>query len=132
MNITLFDPNVSSTMNGFLILANIINLIYNIPQIVKTIKTKSTKDFSEWFLALRICGNIIWIGYALSIDSFMLLLNSIVTVVSTIIISIYKIKEIKSNKSNDEFKEMWKRIKSNRQLNVNAKNDKYYHLDEIN
>lgn len=94
MNFTLLDNNVSTEMNVFLIIANIINLVYNIPQIVKTIKTKSTKDFSEWFLGLRIVGNLIWMAYAIEINSFMLLLNSLVTVISSLIISIYKIKEL--------------------------------------
>ena len=63
MQLTLLDSNVYITMNIFLSIANIINLIYNVPQVVKTYKTKSTKDFSAWFIFLRILGNIIWIIY---------------------------------------------------------------------
>ncbi len=51
MHLTLLDKNVSDTMNVFLVIANIINLVYNVPQIVKTCRTKSTKDFSGWFLS---------------------------------------------------------------------------------
>lgn len=99
MYFSLFDPTVSTTMNVFLVIANIINLVYNIPQIVKTIRTKSTNDFSEWFLGLRIIGNLIWVAYAININSFLLLLNSIVTVVSSIIIGFYKAKELYQHKN---------------------------------
>ena len=36
--------------NLLLIIANIVNLIYNIPQMVRTYKTKSANDFDVWFL----------------------------------------------------------------------------------
>ena len=58
MHFTILDPNVSTTMNGFLIIANIINLLYNVPQIVTTYKRKSTKDFSGWFLFLRFISSL--------------------------------------------------------------------------
>ena len=86
MKFSLIDHNVSKTMNVFLVIANLINLIYNIPQIVKTWKTKSTKDFSGWFLSLRFLGNIIWIGYAIEVDSLLMLINNIVTVIASGII----------------------------------------------
>ena len=94
MHLTIMDNNVSTTMNVFLIIANIINLIYNIPQIVKTYKTKSTKDFSTWFLSLRIVGNIIWVAYAIEVESLLMLINNIVTVLSSIFIGYYKVIEL--------------------------------------
>ena len=94
MNFDFLDKNVSLTTNVFLIVANIINLWYNIPQVIKTYKCKSTRDFSSWFLFLRVIGNTIWIGYAIEIDSFQMLLNNIVTVLASSFICYYKIKEI--------------------------------------
>lgn len=94
MEFSIMDKNVDLTMNIFLIIANIINLIYNIPQMVKTYKSKSTKDFSTWFLLLRILGNIIWVAYALLIGSLLMLINNIVTVISSIFISYYKFNEL--------------------------------------
>lgn len=106
MKFVFLDKNVSITMNVFLIIANIINIWYNIPQVIKTYKCKSTRDFSSWFLFLRIIGNTIWIGYAIEIDSFQMLLNNIVTVLASIFICYYKIKEIindyKNKKKNNE------------------------------
>jgi hypothetical protein len=56
MKFELLDPNVPLGMNVMLVIANVINLIYNIPQMVKTYQTKSTRDFSGWFLSLRVIG----------------------------------------------------------------------------
>lgn len=100
MKFNMMDNNVSLTMNIFLIIANVINLVYNLPQIIKTYKTKSTGDFSEWFLLLRFVGNIIWIPYAIEINSLLLLINTIVTVMSSFFIGYYKIKEILNKRKN--------------------------------
>ena len=94
MHLTILDPQVSDTMNGFLILANVINLIYNIPQMLRTYQTKSTKDFSTWFIFLRIIGNSIWIVYSINIDSLQMLINNCVTVFASIFISYYKVNEL--------------------------------------
>ena len=94
MKLTIIDPHVSDTMNGFLIVANIINLIYNVPQMVRTYQTKSTKDFSTWFIFLRIIGNAIWIVYAIDIDSLQMLINNCVTVFASLFISYYKCCEL--------------------------------------
>jgi len=94
MQFKILDPNVNLTMNIFLVIGNIINIIQNIPQIIKTYKTKSTKDFSGWFLLLRIIGNIIWTAYAISINSMLMIINNMVTILSSSFIGYYKIKEI--------------------------------------
>jgi MtN3 and saliva related transmembrane protein len=92
-------------MNIFLVIANIINLFYNIPQMVTTYKRKSTKDFSTTFLVLRIVGNLIWIGYAIEVNSLLMLINNVVTVLSSVFISYYKALEIIEDykKKNDGF-----------------------------
>lgn len=104
MKFSLIDHNVSKTMNVFLVIANVINLVYNIPQIVKTCRSRSTTDFSGWFLSLRFLGNIIWIGYAIEVDSLLMLINNIVTVIASGIIggfminnmyTVYKIRKYK-------------------------------------
>jgi uncharacterized protein with PQ loop repeat len=94
MHLTLLDKNVSDTMNVFLVIANIINFIYNVPQIVKTCKTKSTKDFSGWFLSLRVLGNIIWVAYAIEVESLLMLINNIVTVIASAIIGSFMLNDM--------------------------------------
>ncbi len=109
MQFKILDPNVNLTMNIFLVIGNIINIIQNVPQVIKTYKTKSTKDFSGWFLLLRIIGNIIWTAYAISINSMLMIINNMVTIFSSSFISYYKIKEImkeRKEKNLLEYKEI--------------------------
>ncbi len=106
MKFDIIDHNVSTSTNIFMIIANIINLFYNIPQMYKTYKCKSTKDFSVTFIILRIVANIIWIDYAVEIDSMLMLLNNAVTVIATIFIGYYKALEV------------WNEYKNNREDSV--------------
>jgi uncharacterized protein with PQ loop repeat len=94
MHIKILDPNVNLPMNIFLVIGNIINLIQNLPQVIKTYKVKSTKDFSGWFLLLRIISNIIWTAYAIQISSLLMIINNLITIFSTMFISYYKVKEL--------------------------------------
>ena len=94
MKFEIMNENLSTTMNIFVIIANIINIVYNIPQMVTTYKRKTTKDLSSWFLFLRIIGNSIWMGYAIEVDSMMMLINNIITVFSSIFIAYYKVLEL--------------------------------------
>ena len=94
MKITILDPNVGTVMNAFLVIGNVINIVQNIPQVVKTYNTKSTRDFSALFLILRIIGNLIWIAYAVNINSLLLVINNSVTVAATAYLGYYKIREM--------------------------------------
>jgi uncharacterized protein with PQ loop repeat len=97
MQFKILDPNVSLSMNISLVIANIINLLYNIPQVWTTYKRKSTRDFSSWFLFLRIIGNVIWVAYAIEVASLLMLINNIVTVAASVFIAYYKVNEIISD-----------------------------------
>ena len=90
MQFSLMDPRVDATMNAFLVIANVLNLVYNLPQVIQTYRTKSTDDINHWFIGLRIVGNCIWMAYSVYIDSFFLLLNNVVTVVSSLFIGYCK------------------------------------------
>jgi len=94
MDFSIFDDKVSTTMNVFLVIANIINFVYNIPQCVKTYKTKSTKDFSSTFLFLRAIGTVIWLAYSIEIKAFLFIVANIVSLISSIFISYYKVREL--------------------------------------
>jgi MtN3 and saliva related transmembrane protein len=94
MKFEIMNDNLSLTMNIFVIIANVINVVYNIPQMVTTYKRKSTKDLSSWFLFLRIIGNSIWMGYAIEVDSMMMLINNVITVFASIFIAYYKVLEL--------------------------------------
>jgi len=94
MKFELMDPNVPLSMNIMLIVANVINLVYNIPQMVQTYRTKSTRDFSGWFLSLRVIGNMIWVVYAIYIANLLMLINNTVTVAASIFVGYYKCVEL--------------------------------------
>ncbi len=94
MHFEILDPNVSKTMNAFIIIGNIITLCQNIPQVIKTYKVKSTKDFSSIFLLMRVSACIIWGAYSIEIESLMMLINNLITLSATGFISYYKIKEL--------------------------------------
>ena len=106
MRLDLIDSNVSLTMNIFIVIANVLNLFYNIPQMWTTYKRKSTGDISATFLLLRFVTNNIWVAYAIEIDSLLFLINNIVTVLSSAFVGYYKIKEIISDKEKKIYEEM--------------------------
>jgi uncharacterized protein with PQ loop repeat len=98
MKLDILDNNVSTTMNVFIVIANVLNLFYNIPQMWTTYKRKSTGDISASFLLLRFVTNNIWVAYAIEIDSFLFLINNVVTVLSSAFVGYYKIKEMYTKK----------------------------------
>ena len=99
MDFTILDDSVSYTMNIFLILANIINLVYNIPQMVKTYKIKSTRDFSSTFLFMRVIGNTIWLAYSIELNTFLFFISNVISVGSSAFISSMAVEAEESIKS---------------------------------
>jgi MtN3 and saliva related transmembrane protein len=106
MDFSVFDDKVSTTMNVFLVIGNIINFVYNIPQVVKTYKTKSTKDFSQTFLFMRVIGNCIWLAYSIELQQFLFMLANIVSLFSSIFISYYKVIELYEGSKLIEYNKM--------------------------
>ncbi len=51
----------------------------NVPQLVKSWKSKSTHDLSMWWLAILAIGVILWIGYGYYINEFPIVLANIIT-----------------------------------------------------
>jgi uncharacterized protein with PQ loop repeat len=94
MHINILDKNVSLPMNVFIIIGNVITLVQNVPQVIKTYQVKSTRDFSAIFLSLRIIACLIWGAYSIEISSLLMLINNLITLLSTIFLGYYKVKEI--------------------------------------
>jgi MtN3 and saliva related transmembrane protein len=59
------------------ILAPIVNCVYQIPQLVKVIKTKSVDDISLYTLCLLILTNILWLLHGYFIADTALLVASV-------------------------------------------------------
>lgn len=102
MKFDIIDPNVGTPTNVLIIIANIINICYNIPQMVKTYKLRSTGDISGWFLILRIIGNSIWIDYAIEINSTLMLINTLTTILSSLFIGYFKFVEMKTKNQEED------------------------------
>ena len=77
--------------NNILIVCNIINVIYHVPQIIKTHKTKSVKDFDPYYLFLGNLHSLCWVMYSISDNNYLMLFNSCITVFSISFVSYYKI-----------------------------------------
>jgi MtN3 and saliva related transmembrane protein len=49
--------------------AGILVVLSLLPQVIKSWKTKSTKDISLWRYLLYVTGLVLWIGYAIIINN---------------------------------------------------------------
>jgi MtN3 and saliva related transmembrane protein len=96
---TIIDDNLPNWVNALIIIANIINFIYNIPQIYRTFKRKSTRDISGIFLLLRLIGNTLMLIYTIYISDIQLCIANSVTVLSSIFLCFYKIHDILEDRS---------------------------------
>ena len=94
MGVEIIDSDLPIWINVLIIIANIINLIYNIPQIYRTYKRKSTRDISGIFLAFRIVGNSLVLVYTIYKSDVQLSIANAVTVSSSLFMCYYKIKEM--------------------------------------
>ena len=82
--------NMTTYADMLLIIANILNIIYNIPQMVHTYRTKSVDDFDAWFLGLRLLYNVLWVLYGIDVNSMLVVGNSIMTIIASVFIGYYK------------------------------------------
>ena len=83
------------------LLGNGLNLMYNIPFVYQVYKNKNTKNISTCFLLLRTFGSISWISYGILEKDIWIQLSYSVTLLSSLIVSFYKIKD-KFKKNNHE------------------------------
>lgn len=51
-----------------------------LPQIIKSLKTKSVKDISLWMLIILIIGSFLWMIYGILINSLPIIIMDIVAV----------------------------------------------------
>ena len=77
--------------NNILVVCNVINVIYHLPQIIKTYKTKSVKDFDSYYLFLGNLHSFCWVLYSIEDNNALMIFNSCVTMFSISFVSYYKI-----------------------------------------
>ncbi len=83
--------NTNTYKSGILIACNVINVIYHVPQIIKTYRTKSVKDFDSWYLFLGNLHSFCWVLYSIEDNNGLMMFNSCVTMFSISFVSYYKI-----------------------------------------
>jgi uncharacterized protein with PQ loop repeat len=77
----------------FLILINIgnvLSVVYNIPQMWHTWKTKRAGDISSYFLWMRLASSVIWCSYSFHYKLWDVSISWIMSLISSIMILYYK------------------------------------------
>jgi uncharacterized protein with PQ loop repeat len=97
-------------LRSLVIIANIIGFVYNVPQVILTIRTKSAKDLSSLFLIMRIVSALLWIIYTSVLWSPDVLISWIITGCSSGILFYYKIMYSDHNVCGELF--FWKKNKA--------------------
>ena len=86
-----------------LIICNVINVIYHLPQIIKTYKTQSVTDFDPYYLFLGNLHSFCWVLYGIEDNNGLMIFNSCFSMFSISFVSYYKIRnyirECNSSKS---------------------------------
>ena len=72
--------------------AGILVAISSLPQIIKSWKSKSTKDISISWLFINLTGQVLWISYGFLKDSLSLIIMSSVTFLMVISVLILKMR----------------------------------------
>jgi uncharacterized protein with PQ loop repeat len=98
MKFDIIDPNVGLTMNIFLILGNAVCIGYNIPQMIQTYRTRSTRDINEWFIILRILGNSPFVVYSIYVGEANLFISYTFSVLASLFIGYFKYMDMKKRR----------------------------------
>jgi MtN3 and saliva related transmembrane protein len=82
---------VHDVVSGIAIIATILGIISIGPQIIKTITTKSARDFSLISIILTIIELYLWLIYAVIIHADFIVLNNVLLILGYLIILYYRI-----------------------------------------
>jgi uncharacterized protein with PQ loop repeat len=76
------------------LVGNVGNFIYNVPQVWRTIRTRSTRDFSALFLGLRFLVSIVFLAYGILVQDWWYTASSVVTLAATVVVGVFKAIEV--------------------------------------
>lgn len=79
-----------STYIGFL--AGMLTTLSLLPQVIKVIKNKQTKDISLWMYIIFVLGILMWLSYGLLIKDTPIIVTNIFSLVLSATVLFYKIK----------------------------------------
>ncbi|MFC2131106.1 SemiSWEET transporter [Bacteroidota bacterium] len=74
------------------LIAGLLTTVAFLPQVVKVIKTKHTRDISLAMYLIFTCGVLFWGTYGILLDELPIILANSVTLVLALIVLVYKIK----------------------------------------
>jgi uncharacterized protein with PQ loop repeat len=84
---------------SILITCNVINVIYHLPQILKTYKTQSVADFDSYYLLLGNLHSFCWVLYGIEDNNGLMIFNSCVSMFSISFVSYYKVRNYISERN---------------------------------
>ena len=84
------NPNVELFMTILVNIANVLSILYNVPQMWKTHKLKKADDISSHFLWMRLSAGIIWSIYCIYYKMWYVIISWTTTIISTTQILYYK------------------------------------------
>ncbi len=75
---------------GFL--AGLMIALSSLPQFVKSLKSKQTKDVSLWWLLINLTGQVLWVTYGFYKDSQSLMVMSAISFMMIFSVLVLKLK----------------------------------------
>jgi uncharacterized protein with PQ loop repeat len=84
------NPNVELFMTILVNIANVLSILYNVPQMWRTHKLKKADDISSHFLWMRLSAGIIWSIYCIYYKMWYVIISWTTTIISTTQILYYK------------------------------------------
>jgi uncharacterized protein with PQ loop repeat len=85
------DDTLGEQLRPMIIMANVIGLVYNVPQVILTIRTKSANDLSLLFISMRLVSAALWLIYTSILWSPDVFLSWIITGGSSTVLLYYKV-----------------------------------------
>lgn len=71
-------------------IGNVLGVIYNIPQMWHTYKTKRATDISFYFLWMRLISSVIWCSYCIYYRLWEVIVSWVMSLLSSMMILYYK------------------------------------------
>jgi uncharacterized protein with PQ loop repeat len=84
------NPSVELFMTILVNIANVLSILYNVPQMWRTHKLKKADDISSHFLWMRLSAGIIWSIYCIYYKMWYVIISWTTTIISTTQILYYK------------------------------------------
>jgi uncharacterized protein with PQ loop repeat len=97
----------NESLRAMVIVANVIGFVYNVPQVILTIRTKSANDISLVFLSMRLLSALLWLIYSGIVWSPDVFISWVITGTSSGVLLYYKIVYSSRDQLCKEF--VWKR-----------------------